>query len=216
MVFDLQEQHEIDVFKSHWRRYGKWVAGSLVCVAVAFMGYKGYRYYQEQQAQKAAVLYEKVMKYIPTAELEKIKPLVNTIEIDYPDTAYASRAALLAAAVAFDKKGASEGHAEATYTHTQLQWVVSHTDEPVLRTLARLRLANLRLDQKDYTGALSELAHEHDAAFEPLFLDLKGDIYVARGDTAKARDAWKSALAKMQEEPSKRQLVEMKLDSLGA
>lgn len=84
-----------------------------------------------------------------------------------------------------------------------------------LQAIARLRLASLLLDQKKFDGAIGELNQAHPAAFDAEFLELKGDVFVAKGDSNGARDAYKAALAKMQGESPNRQLVQTKLDALG-
>ena len=84
-----------------------------------------------------------------------------------------------------------------------------------MSAIARLRLASLLLDQKTYDAAIAELNKEHPAGFDALFLDLKGDVLVAKGDAAAARDAYKSALAKLVGDSPNRQFIQTKLDALG-
>ena len=66
----------------------------------------------------------------------------------------------------------------------QLLWVVEHSKEAGLADLARLRVAGLLLDEKQYDAALAQLAAAHDAAFDGLFRATKGDILLARNDRA--------------------------------
>ena len=70
-------------------------------------------------------------------------------------------------------------------------------------------------DQKDYAGALKMLDGDQDDAFVPLFANLKGDVLVAQGKTAEAREAYKLALAKLDPKSPMKAVVEIKLDGVG-
>lgn len=208
MSFDLQQQEQIDALKNFWDRWGKWAVGVVAGLAICYFGYRAYLYYQTQHTEKAALVYDELEKVARRGDLAKVKPLVSKLALEYPSTPYASRGALFAARVAFDKN-------DVAYTRTQLRWVLTHTAELAVKAVARLRLASVLLDQKDYRGAMTELTQEHDVAFDPLFLDLKGDVYAAQGDTAAARTAWTAAIAKVQRDALERQFIETKLDALG-
>ena len=85
---------------------------------------------------------------------------------------------------------------DAKTAREQLNWVLEHASEPGLKAVARLRLATLAVDGKQYDEALGLLGGEHDTAFDGLFLDAKGDALAAKGDTAGARSAYREALNK--------------------
>ena len=72
------------------------------------------------------------------------------------------------------------------------------------------------LDEKNYTEALKLLDATDDNAFVGLYADLKGDVLSAQGKTEEARTAYKQALDKIETKSSYRNLVQMKLDALGA
>lgn len=93
--------------------------------------------------------------------------------------------------------------------------MIANSREAALRDVARLRLAGLLLDAKDYEGALKQLNAAHTDAYAARFDDLKGDVYLAQGKTAEARAAYSAAQAKLKEDNPLRGVVEMKLDSLG-
>ena len=209
MAFDSHDQQQLDWLKLSSEKYGKWFVVSVFFVIVLFLGYKGYQYYQRQQLENAAALYEKIVQQIISADLAKVKPLIDEIKASYPKAAYTSRAVLQTARLAFDKQ-------DIEYTRSQLKWVIEHSAEPAVEALARLRLASVLLDQKNYKAALAELNQKHESAFDVLFLDLKGEVYAASGNVSAARDAWKTALAKLQGDKLVRQMLEAKLDSLGS
>ena len=208
MAFDLQEQEQIDSIKAFWQQWGKLIAGVLAASAIAYLGFKGYRYYQEDQAQKAAAAYENVDAAVTAKDIAKLKSAVTLLQNDFGSTAYATRGSLILAKAAFDKS-------DLALAKSQLEWVLANSKDVSVSAIARLRLASLLLDQKTYDAAIAELNKEHPAGFDALFLDLKGDVLVAKGDATAARDAYKSALAKLVGDSPNRQFIQTKLDALG-
>lgn len=209
MAYDLEEQEQLDVLKAWWKRNGNAVMLGIAAFAAVVVGIQGWRYNQKNQQQQAAMVYEAVQGGIQSQDIKRIRTAVGQLIEKYPNTAYASRAALLAA-------GANYESGDAKSAKAQLQWVTEHAKEDGVRDIARLRLAGILLDEKNNEEALKVLESPHEQAFAPLFADLKGDVLVAQGKVADARAAYKAALEKMDEKSPYRQVVQMKLDGLGA
>nr|WP_294867788.1 tetratricopeptide repeat protein [uncultured Pseudogulbenkiania sp.] len=208
MAFDLQEQEQIDELKAFWAQWGKWISAAVLAAALGYLGTKGWTYYQQSQAEKASAVYDEVAGAAQAGDLAKMKSSMAVLQSDYGRTAYASRAALLAAKTAFDKQ-------DLALAKSQLTWAAEHAKEPALQAVARLRLAAVLLDEKRYDAAIAELNQEHVSAYDALFLDLKGDVYAAKGDSKAARDQYRSALAKLVGDSPNRQYIQTKLDALG-
>jgi predicted negative regulator of RcsB-dependent stress response len=83
----------------------------------------------------------------------------------------------------------------------------------LLQPVARVRLAGLLLDQKQYEAAMAQLSHP-PAAFANLFADRKGDILAAQGKKNEARAAWQTAVDAMQANDPLLPIVQLKLDAL--
>ena len=105
---------------------------------------------------------------------------------------------------------------ELNATSGQLQWVIDHAKEEGLKSVAELRLASLLLDAKDNENAMKVLEDKHPASFDALFSDMKGDVLVAQGKPALARAAYQQAYDKLDSKNNYRNLVQMKMDALGA
>ena len=82
--------------------------------------------------------------------------------------------------------------------------------------MARLRLAALLLQAKDYDAALKALDGATAPAFAALAADRRGDVLLAQGKAADARAAYRQAWQQMDPKLEYRQLVEAKLTALGA
>lgn len=209
MAYDLEEQEQLDVLKAWWKKNGNTVLLALAVFAAVIAGMQGWRYYQASQRQQAALAYEAVQNGVQGKDIKRIRDAAGQLIEKYPGTPYAARAALLAA-------GANYESGDAKSAKAQLLWVTEHAKEDGARDIARLRFAGILLDEKDYAEALKQLEAKHDKSFDGLFADLKGDTLAAQGKAADARAAYQLALEKMDEKSTYRQVVQMKLDSLGA
>jgi predicted negative regulator of RcsB-dependent stress response len=207
-VYDIEEQEQIDDLKAWWAQYGKYVSAAVTTLAVIVIGVQGWRWYQQTQAQKASVLYQAVSQAAHANDAAKAKEPATQLLDRFAGTAYAPRGALLYAKLLYDagdKAGAK----------TELQWVIDHASEDELKSIARYRIAQVQLDDKQYDEALKTLDAKTDEAFAPLYADLRGDVLAAAGKNADARAAYQSALAKLDAKSGYRGYVQAKLDALG-
>ena len=84
-----------------------------------------------------------------------------------------------------------------------------------MKQIARLRLAAIQVDDKQYDEALRTLDAKHDESFAAVYADLRGDILAAAGRSAEARSAYQTALARLDPRSPYRNLVQIKLDAAG-
>jgi predicted negative regulator of RcsB-dependent stress response len=169
---------------------------------------QGWRWYQRIQAEQAGVLYQAVSQAARANDLAKAKEPASQIVDRFARTAYAPRAALLYAKMLYDSGDKAGARA-------QLQWVVDHASADELKAIARFRLAQALLDEKQYDDALKTLDVKTDDAFAGLFADLRGDILAAAGKNAEAKAAYEIALAKIDPKSPYRSFVQVKFDALG-
>ena len=207
-VYDLEEQEKLDDLKAWWEQNSKYVSAAVVVVALVVIGVQGWRWYQRTQAEQASVLYQAVSQAVRANDLSKAKEPASQIVDRFARTAYAPRAALLYAKMLYD--GGDKSAARA-----QLQWIIDHASEDELKAIARFRLAQAMLDEKQYDDALKTLDIKTDDGFTGLFADLKGDILAAMGKNAEAKAAYEIALAKIDPKSPYRAFVQVKFDALG-
>jgi len=207
-MYDLQEQEQIDALKAWWKENRRVVILTVTVFVVAMAGVQAWRYYQQSQAQQAAELYGALQQLVPENNAKKIREAAATLIDKFSSTAYAPRAALIAAKVNYQAGDAQSAKA-------QLQWVINHAAEDELQDIARLRLAGMLLDEKNYTQALRLLEAKHSPAYDAFYLDLKGDVLLAQGKPAEARGAYQAAFDKIDKKSNYRDLIQIKLDALG-
>ena len=207
-ALDLQEQEQIDALKAWWKDNGTRLLGVLLAVTIAMGGWRGWQYYQHQQSNEAATLYAGFIKQLDSNDAKRINDAAAAVMDKFSATSYAPRAALLAAQV--NEQGKDVARAK-----TQLQWVIDHAGEAGLKDVARLRLAAVLLDEKNYVDALKLLEAKHPASFDGLYADLRGDVLSAQGKAGDARSAYKLAYEKTDIKSTYRNLIQLKMDALG-
>lgn len=206
-ALDLQEQEQIEELKAWWKENRNQILGALLIAVFAIGGWRSWQYYQRNQSNQAAMLYAGFTRQLEGNDAGRINDAAAAMMDRFPSTAYASRAALLAAQV-------NEHGKDTVRASAQLQWVIGHTGEAGLRDVARLRLASLLLDEAKYAEAMSLLNAEHSASFDGLYADLRGDVLSAQGKKDEARSAYKLAYEKTDPKNMYRNLIKMKLDAL--
>lgn len=206
-VYDLEEQEKIDDLKAFWNRWGNAISIAVIAVALAYIGVQGWRWYQAKQAEEAAVLYAAVAAGVRTNDVPKARDAMSQLADRFGGTGYAPRAALLYAKLAWDQGDKAGAKA-------QLQWVIDRASDAELKEVARYRLAEVLLDEKQFDAALATLDAKHADPFAGLYSDLRGDVLAAAGRHADARTAYQNALAKLDAKSTYRNYVQVKLDAL--
>lgn len=206
-VLDLQEQEQIEAFKAWWKENRYQLIGALLIVIIAVGGWRGWLYYQNKQSVEASTLYFEFTQQIQSNDAMRINDAAAVLTNKYASSAYASRAALMAAQM-------NEHLKDITQARAQLQWVIDHAGEPGLNAVARLRLASILLDEKNHAGALLLLEAEHPASFDGLFADIKGDVLSAQDKNEEAKMAYQTAISKTDARSMYRNLIQLKLDAL--
>jgi predicted negative regulator of RcsB-dependent stress response len=209
MPLDLEEQEQLAELKAWWKQHGNRLAAMILAVAVGFAGWVAFRSYSQSQTLQASVLYDTVSKAAQANDAKALRDASGALAENYAGTAYASMGALLSARYYFDREDLKSAKA-------QLQWVIERGSSDDFRSLARLRLAAVLLDEKAYDEALKQLEAAPAAAYEAQYAALRGDILVAKNQAADARAAYKLALEKADKKNAPfQESVRMRLDALG-
>ena len=207
-VYDLEEQEKIDELKDWWKHWGNTVIAAVSVFVIVFAGIQWWRSHQRTLAGEAAVLYGTVTKLASEGDPKKVAEAAKALTDKYATSAYASRAALVAAKTAFDK-------GDLAGAKTQLEWAVANAKEEEIKAVARLRLAAVLADEKNFDAALKQLDANNNLGFEAATAAMRGDILFAQGKLTEARNAYAMAIAKTDPQGDK-QLLQLKLDALGA
>lgn len=207
MAYDLEEQEQLDELKAWWKTYGKMVTNGVIALVVAYAAYQGWNFYQHKQAVDASTQFQ-ALQVIDAKDGKAIQAKAAEIMDHYARTPYAARAALYAAKINYEANDVKSAK-------MKLEWAAEHATETAVAAIAKLQLANILVEEKNYEAALKLLDAEHDAGYDGLFLDLKGDVLVAQGKKAEAKTAYEQALVKLDAGGKYRVLTRQKLEALG-
>lgn len=206
---DLQEQEQVDALKAFWKQYGNLITWALVAALAVYAGINGWQWWQRDQAQKAGAMFDELDRAAQAGDSDKTTRIFADLKDRYGRTAFAQQGGMLAARVQAEKGKADDARAS-------LRWVVDNAVEDEYRTIARLRLAALMLDAKQYDDALKQLEGLDQGPFAALAADRRGDVLMAQGKTEAAIAAYQQAWKAMDERVEYRRLIDAKLTALGA
>jgi predicted negative regulator of RcsB-dependent stress response len=207
MAYDLEEQEQIATFKAFWSTYGNLITWVLIIALAGYAGYNFWNAHQRTQSAEASGLYDELLNSLQANDNAKVQRIASDVESKFDSTAYAQMSALGAAKSAFDANDLKTAKA-------QLQWVVDHGNDEY-KSIAKLRLAGVLLDEKSYDQALALLGTDFLPQYKADVADRKGDVLVAQNKIAEARAAYQAALDAMDKKDPGRQLVQIKLDGIG-
>lgn len=205
MAYDLEEQEQLADLKAFWAKYGNLITWGLTAVLGAYAAYNFYNYNQRTQAVQASGLYVELQK--ASKDNTKVQRIAGDLENNFGRSAYAPMAALAAAKSAFEAN-------DMKTTKAQLQWAIEHGNDEY-KSVAKLRMAGVLLDEKAYDEAAKLLATDFLPQFAGSVEDRKGDVFVAQNKVAEARKAYQAALDASDKKNPGRQLIQLKLDAIG-
>ncbi|MBC7489069.1 MAG: tetratricopeptide repeat protein [Glaciimonas sp.] len=208
MAYNLEEQERLASINDWRKKYGNLVTWVLLIVLAGYSGWGGWKYYQNSQASKASNLYEELQKAVGVKDNAKVQRATSDMQQKFGGTAYAQMAGLNAAKVAFDAN-------DLNGAKIQLQWVIDHGRQKEYKSIAKIRLAGILLDQNAYDEGLKALSGDVLPEFASAVADRKGDILVAQNKLDEARVSYQLALDKAGQDNPGRQLIQIKLDAIG-
>ena len=205
---DLEEQEQLDQLKHFWKQYGNLITWLLIVVLGAFASWNFYQYWQKNQSSQAAAMYDEVERTVKLAEPAKVDRVFADMKEKFSSTSYAQQAGLLVA-----KHYYSLGQLDPA--KAALTWVAEQTSEPGFQAVARLRLASLWIESKNYDEALKPLNADFPTSYRAMVSDRKGDLLQLQGKKAEAIAEYEKAYKLFDEKIEFRRLVEVKLNALG-
>jgi predicted negative regulator of RcsB-dependent stress response len=215
MPLDLEEQEQLDQFKAFWQKYRNLITGVLTVALFAYAAYSGYQWWRNSQALEASKLYETMVSAIAKGDKEQILRASDDLQKDFAHTPYAAMSSLVAAKISAD---AGDNAKALDY----LRWTAKNASNDGYIAIAKLRLVTQLIEQgseKDFAEADQILKEAPISGFEALWLERRGDWYLAQRKNAEAKksyeEAWKK-LSQSKEIPEEaRRLLKVKLDAVG-
>ena len=212
------EDEQIEAIKSWWRTNGNVVFLGVALVIAVALGWYYWTEHTKDKGESASVVYSELLVAMGKSdeayagnkrdeqEALNITHLADKLKTEYSGTSYSLFSALMLAKEAVQAGKADEAEKE-------LRWALDTRPDKAIRLIIVQRLARVLEIKKDYPGALDILGSVEPGAQTGIFEDIRGDIYLAQGHKAKAREAYGNSIAAMGESKASA-LVKMKYDSL--
>ena len=207
MAYDHQEQEQLDSFKAFWSKYGNIIVWVLILALGSFAGWNFWKTHQANKSIEASALYDELQTSLLANDNAKVQRIAGDIRSKYENSPYTQMAALAAAKTAFEANDLKTAKA-------QLQWAADNGNDEY-KSIAKLRLAGVLLDEKAFDEALKVLNGTFLPQFTAEVNDRKGDVLVGQNKLNEARAAYVAALAAMDAASPARQLVQVKLEAIG-
>ncbi|ENV04874.1 hypothetical protein F967_02401 [Acinetobacter sp. CIP 102637] len=210
----LSDEEQLDQIKSFAKKYGSAMISGILIALIAFFGWE---YWQKKNLTEAQNQTAKVQKLMDEAKavsgqpnaLATVSEAADKIVKDDADSVQAIQTQFILAKLAYDK----QDYAAAEKALKKVE--NSKVKDAGLVQIVKIRLADSQLAQKKYDEALKTLSKVTEPAFKATADELRGDIYVAKKDNASARKAYQSAWDNLLERKQERQLLQIKLESVG-
>ncbi|MEA3638920.1 MAG: tetratricopeptide repeat protein [Lamprobacter sp.] len=201
------DDEKVEAIKKWWKENGTAVVAGILIGLVAVFGWRAWVNHQDQVGQNASLAFEQLMMATGSGQHDSAIKQAENLVNQHAGTPYAALADLALAKVRVEQDDL-DGAAKA------LRSAVERAKDPSLATLAALRLARVLIASNALDDALAVIEQQDQGtAFSADFAGLRGDIAVAKGQTAEARAAYEAAIAG---NAGLSRLIELKLQDLPA
>lgn len=202
----VDEQHQEEHLKKLFKEYGPPVIGGVIIAIAILLGWQYYQSHKEHLARQASVQYMQVLNQVQAQQSQAAQKQARSVMKQYPGTQYAVLSALL-----LGRYHIQDQHYAAAAN--KLNWAIEHTSMPMLRSMAHIRLARVRLQQGQQAKALKQLQQVSDSQFSGLAEEVKGDVYASQNHNKKAYQAYQKAKQQLSGKAN-RSLLPMKIANL--
>jgi len=198
------DKEQIEMISKWWKDYGKGITIAIVVGLLIGFGWRYWSQHKQHHKNAASVQYQALFNAVTMKDKKSATMLMGTLKKDFKDTPYSSMGALMLA-----KEDITQQKTQAA--RAQFRWVIAHGQEKSLRQIARIRLARVLLSDKQYAAAQKVLLKVDDKIFQPLIDSVKGNIYLAEGHSAQAKEAYQAAKAGYQKLGIDNPFIDMQL-----
>jgi len=207
------EEEQIAAIKKWWKENWMSLVGGILIGLAILTGGKYWISSKNMHAEAASAEYEAMIQALASKKTDDASTRAATLLGQFSDTPYAGYAALAMAKIKTDVN-------ELVAAKSHLRWAIDNVKQPEIKIEAQIRLSRVLLAEEKYDEALQELTNVKSNSYKAVVEELKGDIYVAKGETDKARTAYTIALSELSLTPTGnsqrlRNNLQIKLDDLG-
>jgi predicted negative regulator of RcsB-dependent stress response len=163
---------------------------AVLALALGIAVVAGYRYWQAKRtggAEASEAEYSTVITALSSGDRAKAVELSKDLRTQHAGSPYADQADLAIAKLDVARRDYDEAA-------QVLRSVMDGASDPLLRQVARTRLARVLIEQDKHDEALGLLTLDEAGGFAAIYHDLRGDAFAAKGDATAARSEYNAAL----------------------
>ena len=205
MAFDNDEQQS-EHFKNFYNLHKFKIFSAIAVFLVAFFAYQYLESVNQSNDEEASQLFQDVL-VSKIGNIDEIKSKVGELQNDFSNSPYAARASIY-----YSKLLVETG--DYTAAAKELIWASGENIEPSIQSMANYLLGNLYLVEKKLDEALEVANKIITNGYIGLANDLKGDIYLAKGDKENAIKSYELALNYFGDQGELHKVIENKLNSI--
>ena len=205
MAFDNDEQQS-EHFKNFYNLHKFKIFSAIAVFLVAFFAYQYLESVNQSNDEEASQLFQDVI-VSKIGNIDEIKSKVGALQNDFSNSPYAARASIY-----YSKLLVETG--DYTAAAKELIWASGENIEPSIQSMANYLLGNLYLVEKKLDEALEVANKIITDGYIGLANDLKGDIYLAKGDKENAIKSYELALKYFGGQGELHKVIENKLNSI--
>ena len=153
-------------------------------------------------------MFDELSRAVTAGDVPKTDRVFADMKDKFGSTSYSAQAALLDARMNYEK-----GNVDTT--KSALKWLINSNAEVAYRDLARLRLAGVLIEAKNYDEAVKLLTTDISQPFVALAADRLGDAYTLQGKTDQAKTEYLKAYAGLEPSDDYRKMIDVKLARMG-
>jgi predicted negative regulator of RcsB-dependent stress response len=210
MDFDVLDEHEQGEVVQKWLRENAIsIAVGVLLGLVLIFGWQQWKAHHVRRDVEAAAQYQALSDAADAKRDDEVATVAGLLRKDYSGTVYAVLAAMHQA-----DQASTKGDLPAAAT--ALSWAQEHAGVSGLKSLAALRLAQVKLAQGDADGAVKLVDSVPKDEYSSFGGEIRGDAFVKLGRVDDARAAYQVALSHLDPQAPNRGFVQMKLDDLAA
>ncbi len=211
------DEEQLESIKRWWDENGTSLVVTLVLAVGGVLGYQAWENHVQSTGEAAAAIYTDLLDAVgnqgPFTPLDDEARqtgtfLANQLKEEHGGSSYADLASLFLAKLAVEDGDLEKAEAELKST---LEGGVEAPLEPIVA----MRLARVQKAMGNHEAALETLVGVEPGEHEPSWEEIRGDIFLAMGDSEQARGSYEKALAAL-DDPASRPMLQMKLDDIEA
>lgn len=193
------EEEQIEALKHWWKENGKAILLGIFLAIVLIFGWQGWQKHQQKRAAQASQLFEAFVNVLLAKAVDdsidqaKIDEPYNLLNSDFKKSTYREYADLLMAGSLVQKNQLDKA------TETLEKVLASSKDKDIL-SIARIRLARIKIDKKEYTQAEELLSKGILPSWASIVKEINGDIQFDQKNLAAAAVLYKEAIELKQQE----------------